>query len=220
MKKSTNKPANKPANKAQPKDKAAGMTPPIDLVYQSLETEMGGVEIYTTALQCVQNEDLREEWEKYLEQTKTHVEIMRNLCEELGLDPDRETPGRQVVRHIGKSLVKAMQMALGAGDPKAAEIVAAECVTLAETKDHANWELISKLGEGSQGNHKKALMDAADKVEDEEDEHLYHTIGWARELWLDALELPAQLPPPEEEEDVKSEEEAVQAKKKSMKARE
>jgi isopropylmalate/homocitrate/citramalate synthase len=200
----------------QPKETDAGLTPQVDLVDQALETEMGGVEIYTTALQCVQDDDLREEWEEYLEQTKDHVEVMRDLCEKLGLDPDRDTPGRQVVRHIGKSLVKAMQMALGAGEPEAAEIVAAECVLLAETKDHANWSLIGKLAEHGRDVDKAALQEAYDEVEEEEDEHLYHTRGWARELWLDALELPAQLPPPEEEEDVKSEEEAVQVKQKSM----
>ena len=31
---------------------------------------------------------------------------------ELGLDPEADTPGRDVVRHVGKSLVKAMEMAL------------------------------------------------------------------------------------------------------------
>ena len=198
------------------KETDAGLTPQVDLIYQALETEMGGVEIYTSALQCVQDDDLREEWEEYLEQTKNHVEVLRELCEELGLDPDRETPGRQVVRHIGKSLVKAMQMAQGSGEPEAAEIVAAECVMLAETKDHSNWSLIGKLAEHGHDVNKQALQEAYDEVEDEEDEHLYHTRGWARELWLDALELPAQLPPPEEEEDVQSEEEALEVKKKSM----
>ena len=49
------------------------------------------------------------------------------------------------------------------------------------------------------------MKTAYDEVEDEEDEHLYHTTGWARELHLEALGLHAQLPPPEEEEDVKTE---------------
>jgi len=31
-----------------------------------------------------------------------------------------------------------------AGDPDAAQLVAGECVVLAETKDHANWELIGR----------------------------------------------------------------------------
>ena len=41
-------------------------------------------------------------------------------------------------------------------------------------------------------------------MEEEEDEHLYHTMGWARELWLEFLGLPAVLPPPEEEKHVKT----------------
>lgn len=50
-------------------------------------------------------------------------------------------------------------------------------------------------------------------MEDEEDEHLYHSTGWSRELWIDALGLPAVLPPPEEEKDVTSAMEAARAKK-------
>ncbi len=209
-----------PAKPTPSKQKAvSGPEPHIDLIYQALETEMGGVEIYTTALTCVRNSDLREEWEKYLGQTKRHVEVVRKLCTEIGIDPDRDTPGRGVVRHIGKALVGAMQMAKGAGAPAAAEIVAAECVTLAETKDHANWSLIESLVGVTSGKQKKALDAAQLEVEDEEDEHLYHSAGWARELWFQALGLPARLPPPEEEEDVQSMGEAAQVKKDSQAAR-
>ena len=38
----------------------------------------------------------------------------------------------------------------------------------------------------------------------EEDEHLYHTAGWCRELWLKSLGLKAVLPPPEEKKHVTS----------------
>lgn len=38
-----------------------------ELLFQALETELGGVQVYTTALRCVENEELKEEWEKYLE---------------------------------------------------------------------------------------------------------------------------------------------------------
>ena len=77
-----------------------------DLLQQMLETEMGGVKIYRTALQCVLNSDLKEEWEKYLDQTKNHVSIVQKLMAELGVEP-KETPSRKVVRHIGESLVQA-----------------------------------------------------------------------------------------------------------------
>ena len=49
-------------------------------------------------------------------------------------------------------------------------------------------------------------------MEDEEDEHLYHSMGWSRELWIASLALPAVLPPSEEEKDVKSAGEAARAK--------
>jgi rubrerythrin len=175
-----------------------------ELLYQMLETEMGGVEVYTRALQCVVNDDLKEEWEKYLEQTNRHVEVMRELFEKLGLDPKAQTPGRQVVHHLGKSLVEAMEMAQQGGTPEAAELVACECVVLAETKDHQNWELLSKCAEKAKGDEKKALTAACEEVEDEEDEHIYHSKGWCRELWIQSLGMPAVLPPPEEEKDVKT----------------
>lgn len=182
-----------------------------DLLYQSLETELGGVEIYRTALECAINEKLTKEWEKYLDETKTHVETMREVLTDLQLDPEKDTPGRTVVRHIGKSLCKAMQLAKGGDDPAAAELVAAECVTLAETKDHMNWELLSKLVEDGLV-ESKVLAEAVGRIEDEEDEHLYHTTGWTRELWIEALGMKAVLPPPEEKRSVKSMAEAAVAK--------
>jgi len=175
-----------------------------DLVLQALETEKGGVQVYETALRCVMNDDLKEEWTKYLEQTRNHVEVVVRVCEALGLDSDQETPGRLVVRHVGNSLVRAMEIALDAGEPTAAQLVAAECVVEAETKDHLNWELISQVAKAMKGAEGKALKDAYEEVEEQEDEHLYHTTGWCRELWIESLGMPAVLPPPEEEKDVKT----------------
>jgi rubrerythrin len=186
---------------------------PVDLLYQALETEKGGVQIYSTALRCVVNKDLKEEWNKYLEQTKTHVQRVTEILVELGLDPNAETPGRKVVRYIGTSLVKAMEMALRSADPQAAQIVAAECVTLAETKDHLNWELIGELIKNVDPAEAAVLKPAYEQVEEEEDEHLYHTSGWTRELWIQALGMPAVLPPPEEVKKVETAIEAAQAKK-------
>jgi rubrerythrin len=183
---------------------------PVDLLYQALETEKGGVQVYTTALRCAVNSDLREEWNEYLEQTKTHVQIVSDVLKSLGQDPDTETPGRQVVRYIGTSLVKAMEMALKVADPLAAQVVAAECVVLAETKDHLNWQLIGELAKNEEI---ELLRPAYEQVEPQEDEHLYHSQGWARELWIQGLGLPAVFPPPEEELDVKDAAAAVQAKK-------
>jgi rubrerythrin len=184
-----------------------------ELLYQALETELGGVQVYQTALRCAVNDDLKQEWEEYLEQTQNHVRVVENVFTRLELDPEEETPGRKIVRHIGESLVKAMEMALEGGKPEAAEIVAAECVVLAETKDHLNWELIGELAKKAKGEKGAALKEAHKEVEEEEDEHLYHTTGWTRELWIQALGMPAVLPPPEEEKEVKTAIGAARAKR-------
>jgi hypothetical protein len=183
------------------------------LLYEALETEKGGVLVYETALRCAIHEDLIEEWEKYLTQTRNHVDVLTTAIKKLGLNPDQETPGRNVVRLSGQSLVKTMETALLAGKPEAAQIVAAECVVQAETKDHLNWQLLEAASEFLDGNEQTIIKTAVDEVEDEEDEHLYHSAGWARELHLEALGLEAQLPPAEETEEVETEIEAAEVRK-------
>ena len=176
----------------------------IELLLQSLEHENGGVQVYETALKCAVNEELKEEWEKYLEETTHHVEVLTEVCETLGIDAGKETPGVLVVRHMGQSLVKAMEMALQAGKPEAAQLVACECVVLAETKDHMNWELMGLFAKKTKGDVAKALKAAVEEVEEDEDHHLYHSTGWTRELWIQFLGLPAVLPPPEEVKQVET----------------
>jgi hypothetical protein len=183
-----------------------------ELLYQALETEQGGIRVYQNALRCAVNAELKKEWKEYLEQTRNHEHVVRDLFEAFGLHHETETPGRKVVRHIWGSLVKAMEMALDSGTPEAAQLVAAECVILAETKDRQNWELIGEVANKLKGDGAKALKKAHEKVEDEEDEHLYHTMGWTRELWIKSLGMPAVIPPPEEEKDVKTAIGAARAK--------
>ena len=175
-----------------------------ELLYQALETELGGVQVYTKAIECAVNDDLREEWNKYLDETKTHVEIMTKVFADLELDIEKETPGRKIVRFKGESLVKSMDMALASGDKGAAQLVAAEAVVDAETKDHANWELMGQVAEEAKGKMASVLKEAHGQVEEQEDEHLYHTMGWCRELWIESLGMLAVLPPPEEQKEVKT----------------
>jgi rubrerythrin len=188
-----------------------------ELLYQSLETERGGVKIYEKAVQLAKNDDLKKEWGEYLEQTRNHEVIMLRVLDAFGLSPENETPGRQIIRTKAQTLVDAMDAAKA--DQVAAQLVAAECVVEAESKDHMNWELIGEVAGRLSGDERKALEEAHSEVEEEEDEHLYHTMGWARELWLESLGLPAVLPPPEEKKHTKSAigaERAKQARKEML----
>jgi rubrerythrin len=175
-----------------------------ELLVQSLEHERGGKLVYETALECVLNEELREEFGKYLEQTENHIRILEQLFEEFELDIDTMTPGREVVNSLGLALVEAMTLAKKAGDDAAAELVACECVVLAEVKDHLNWELLEECSTKVSGPKGRALKKAVEEVEDQEDVHLYHSKGWCRELWIKSLGMKAVLPPPEERRDVKT----------------
>lgn len=190
-----------------------------ELLLQSLEHERGGVKIYRMALQCALNAELRKEWTEYLAQTEHHVEVLTQTCAAIGIDPGVRTPGCHIVRENGLALVRSMEMALAAGNPKAAEIVACEAVVLAETKDHADWELIGAAAKAADGAVAQALQAAYDAVEDQEDEHLYHTKGWCRELWLASLGLDAQLPPPEETQNANSAMAAARVKQARMEKR-
>lgn len=168
-----------------------------ELLLQALETERGGIQVYTAAIKAALNPDLSEEWEEYLAETRLHEEVLLEAFGKLGLDPEKASPGREVVGDIGKSLVKAIEKAMKNATPAGAELVASECVVLAETKDHHNWELIGRVA-GASSRYGKVLKSAYEKVEKEEDHHLYHTAGWSRELWIESLGMPAVLPPPEE----------------------
>lgn len=173
-----------------------------ELLYQSLETERGGGKIYEKAVQCAKNDDLKKEWGEYLEQTRNHEVIMLRVLDTFGLSPENDTSGRQIIRTKAQTLVDAMDAAKA--DPIAAQLVAAECVVEAESKAHMNWELIGEVAAELSGAERKTLEEAHSEVEEEEDEHLYHTMGWARELWLESLGMPAVLPPPEEKRHTRS----------------
>ncbi|HVV81472.1 MAG TPA: hypothetical protein VHE35_00285 [Kofleriaceae bacterium] len=205
----TSRPPNDRASAPAPLDDAAHAR--TALLYQLLETELGGVQVYRHALQCVLHDELKTEWARYLAQTERHVVIVRELLDRMGLDPDAELPARLLVRHDAEGLIKVMMEALAAGRPGDAELCATECVVHAETKDHMNWSLLGLLARQADGPHAALMQAAFDQIEPEEDEHLYHSRGWARELWASALGLPAVLPPPEEVRDVGSMAEAAEA---------
>jgi len=175
-----------------------------NLILEALEHERCGVKVYETALECVQNDDLDKEWTKYLSETENHVAVLLDVCNELGLDPERPTPVREIVRATGASLVKAMQAAKAAGRPEVAQLVACECVVLAEVKDHANWDLLGHVAEHMTGASGKLLKEAVETIHEQEGEHLFHSKGWCRELALQGLGLKAVLPPPEEQKHVKT----------------
>lgn len=175
-----------------------------ELLCQAMETELGGEQIYLAAVEAATNPQVKEEWQKYLEETRTHQEVLAGVFEAAELDIKTDTPGRAILREKAQGLVQAINTARETMPATGAQLVAAECIVEAESKDHQNWVLIGILAENAQGALKTALQDAYDEVFEQEGEHLFHTMGWARELWLESLGVPAAIPPPEEEKHTKT----------------
>lgn len=168
------------------------------LLFQALETELGGEQIYTAALRAATNKDLIKEWTEYLSQTREHQEHLLGACRALGLDPDNAHPSRELVKAKGEFMVTSIHRAIELLDADAAQIFAGECVTEAETKDHLNWSLLDHVSKHGSSRYQSALTEPVSKVISQEAHHLYHTQGWTRELWIKHLGFPAALPPPEE----------------------
>jgi hypothetical protein len=114
------------------------------------------------------------------------------------VDPGERTPGCEIVHHIGIGLVVAIKRAMATDGARTAELVACECVVLAETRHHANWELLCECAQALDGESGKLLSAACAELEDGQDKRLHRTRSWSRELWLLALGLQAQIPPPHE----------------------
>jgi hypothetical protein len=119
------------------------------------------------------------------------------------LEAETETSGRAIIRAKAQTLVSRCRMP----SRRILERLSwsrRSAWSEAESKDHMNWELMGEAAPKLEGERKQVRTEAFQEVGEQENEHLYHTMGWARELWLGFLRLPAVLPPPEEERRTKT----------------
>ena len=174
------------------------MSPPQmkELLLQSLEHGRGVVLVYRAALECVVNEHLRDEWQKCFDEAENHVSVLTRVCIALGFDPGERTPGCEIVHHIGIGLVVAIKRAIATSDAETAELVACDCVVLAETRHQANWDLLCHSSNALDDRSGRLLAKACAELEDAEDGRLRRARSWSRELWLQSLGLEARIPPP------------------------
>lgn len=162
-----------------------------ELLLQMIETKAGEKLIYAMAVRCALREELRVEWEEHLKKVVTHQEIILDLCQAAGVDPNERSTGRAVVKHLEDSLVEAMQMALASGDGEAAQRVACECVVWAEAKDHQKWGLIRRIGSTSCGPLREAIDARLEEIGQEEARYLSHAVRLSAGLWAEFLGLPS-----------------------------
>ena len=148
-----------------------------DKLSEFLAVERGGLKLYDRALQIVSDAEVSRKFRDFREQTRNHESILLRVIDELGMDPTYVSPGAKLATDKATSLLNTMNSPDGLA-PKAIEINAIENIVLAETKDHADWEMLGKIARQTNDSRlSDVLKPAVSEVEPQEDEHL----NWTKE---------------------------------------
>jgi rubrerythrin len=156
----------------------------MDKLSECLTVERGGVKLYEAALKLVRNREVKDKFREFHKQTMRHEEILTHIITKLGGKP----AGAKLAEAKANALLKTMTDNKGKS-PAEAELNAIENIVIAETKDHADWELLGHIAHRSEDSRLSQLLKpAVAEVEDQEDEHLHWTQKKLGELSLAGLE--------------------------------
>jgi rubrerythrin len=140
-----------------------------------LAVERGGVTLYEQALRIVKDPEVSRKFGEFLDQTRKHETILLRVIGALGFDPEYMSSAAKIAEQKAHALLNTMRSSDGL-PPDALELNAIENIILAETKDHADWELLGKISRQAEDKRlRDVLKPAVSEVEPEEDEHLNWT---------------------------------------------
>ena len=160
-----------------------------DLMSAMLTHERCGTHLYRSVAGRSNNPMLKQKYEEFGEETLRHVEILEGLVTVMGGDPNYVSPMARVVEGTDSKLLEASFMLSGGVDLMTAETAMLDAVFIAESVDHANWQVLARLTPSfPDGDIRIAFQRAVDEVEAQEDEHL----GWARDTKSRIVQLQAQ----------------------------
>lgn len=149
----------------------------MDKLSEFLMVEQGGLQLYRVAASRCTDPLLRDQYLTYAQETLQHRELLVRLIEQLGGDPSYVSPTARLAQAKGARLLELSFLIDGLSQ---AELEAGdlENLLLAETKDHADWQLLSQLAPHVEDpNMQRAFRAVVDEVEAQEDAHL----DWARQ---------------------------------------
>jgi rubrerythrin len=148
----------------------------LDKLSEFLMVEQGGLELYRVAAARSVTPTLRTKYDEFGRETARHREVLVALITALGGDVDYVSPTARLVQYKASKLLGSAVHVDGLGQAEI-ELNDLENVLIAETMDHANWQLLALLADQESGDMQTALLAAVEEVEQQEDEHL----EWARE---------------------------------------
>jgi rubrerythrin len=157
-----------------------------NVLSEFLAVEKGGQKLYEKAVTLVLDSEVRTKFREFHKQTVNHQKILTEVIEQLGGNPRVMSRTAKVATKKAQGLLATMgRTGITAEE---AELNAVENIVLAETKDHADWELIGKIARQTTDSRlREVLRPAARIVEEEEDQHLDWTRQKLREMQMEAL---------------------------------
>ncbi|MBM3939773.1 MAG: ferritin-like domain-containing protein [SAR202 cluster bacterium] len=159
----------------------------LDKLSESLMVEQGGYSLYAVALSRAQDGETKGRYQEFLEQTSRHSTVLVDLIKRLGSDPNYVSPMARLAQVKASSLLDVSMRTDGLTQDQIA-MSDLESIVLAETKDHADWKLLSTLAEqATEPSMQTALRDAAKQVEPEEDNHLTWAKGALERMAMNML---------------------------------
>jgi rubrerythrin len=171
-------------------DAPAGMNGAFlaDLLSGMLTHERCGRHLYRSVAERTNNPMLKRRYEEFGEETERHAGILEGLITAMGGRPAYVSPTARAVEGMDTKTLESTFLLSGSVDIMTQEMAMLDAAFLAESMDHANWELLSRLG-GSmpEGEQKQLVQAAVAEVAPEEDEHLI----WAKETKARMVELQA-----------------------------
>jgi hypothetical protein len=121
------------------------------------------------------------------------VQLVESLLRTCRVSEATDTSAEAIARCIGDGVLAALRVAIVQTSGVETQITAADCVAQTESRGRAMWEVLGDVTQGADGPEESSLQAA---VNEAHREHRGRAARWRRELWNDALGLPAVLPPP------------------------
>jgi rubrerythrin len=144
----------------------------MDKLSEFLAVEQGGAQLYRIAGERAQNNELKQMYQRFGEETMRHRDVLIDLIGKLGGDPNYISPSARIAMHKAESMLGWAHLA-GPLTPWEVQLIDLENIVLAETKDLSDWTLLETLGEElDDGEVRQAIQAAVDEVLPDEDEHL------------------------------------------------
>src|SRR5215210_2024676 len=116
----------------------------LDKLSEFLMVEQCGFELYKVVATRATTPALKQQYEEFGRETARHREVLIRLIERLGGDPSYIGPSARIAQFKAAKLLESALAVDGLSQPEI-EMNDLENVLLAETKDHADWHLLSEL---------------------------------------------------------------------------